>query len=405
MAAEIKPGVKFATNKKPVLVGKVEGFTDDLNDAMLIPGEDGVITAGDDKTVQVWLKRDSGQYWPSICQYVPSQATCIFVCFTSAESRLVFIGLENGTVMEFNLAPDCNKLEHRRDYLSHVARVVGVHFEKGRVLSVSRDKTFQWADARTANIVTTHTFGAWCTALQYDTLTDHAFVGDYSGQITMLKLSGADGLTCVTTFKGHSGSVRSLLWQPDCSFLFSGSFDQNICVWDIGGKKGTVYELQGHKGKVTGLSYLTRTHQLISGGEDAILVAWNMKGERLQTPEWKESDICEVCKRPFFWNLRAMMENKTIGQRQHHCRACGKAVCDKCSTRRTPLPRMGFEFDIRVCDPCYSGVTDNDRTSLASFHEAKQSIVTLHIDETRHLLITVGSDRLIKIWDISALNQ
>lgn len=49
MAAEIKPGVKFATTRKPELVGKVEGFTDDLNDAALIPGEDGVITAGDDK--------------------------------------------------------------------------------------------------------------------------------------------------------------------------------------------------------------------------------------------------------------------------------------------------------------------------------------------------------------------
>ena len=51
MAAEIRPGVKFATNRKPVLVGKVEGFTEDLNDAQLIPGEDGVITAGDDKFV------------------------------------------------------------------------------------------------------------------------------------------------------------------------------------------------------------------------------------------------------------------------------------------------------------------------------------------------------------------
>jgi len=28
MAAEIRPGVKFATNKKPALVGKVEGFTE-----------------------------------------------------------------------------------------------------------------------------------------------------------------------------------------------------------------------------------------------------------------------------------------------------------------------------------------------------------------------------------------
>lgn len=28
MAAEIRPGVKFATDNKPALVGKVEGFTE-----------------------------------------------------------------------------------------------------------------------------------------------------------------------------------------------------------------------------------------------------------------------------------------------------------------------------------------------------------------------------------------
>jgi len=385
-------------------VGKVEGFTDDLNDAILVPGEDGVITAGDDKTVQLWLKRDSGQYWPSICQYMPTIATCLSVNFSSPESRLVIVGLDNGTVSIYNLAQDCNKLEHQKDYLSHVGRVTGVHYEKNRVLSVSRDKTFQWADVKTANIMATHTLSAWCTALQYDSETDSAFVGDYAGQITMLKLSGTNSLVCVTTFKGHSGSIRSLMWEPQSSLLFSGSFDQIVCVWDIGGKQGTVYELQGHKGKVTGLSYLKKSSQLISGGEDGILVAWNMQIQRTETPDWKESDICETCKRPFFWNLKAMMESKTLGQRQHHCRKCGKAICDKCSTKRSPLPKLGFEFEVRVCDPCFGEVTDNDRTSLASFHEAKHSVVTLHLDESRCLLVTVGSDRIIKIWDISALN-
>jgi len=240
--------------------------------------------------------------------------------------------------------------------------------------------------------------------IRYDSVSGHAFVGDYSGQISMLKLVN-NSVQCVTTFKGHSGSVRSLLWEPSSSLLFSGSFDQNVCVWDIGGKKGTVYELQGHKGKVTGLEYLKKTNQLISGGEDAILVAWNMKIPRQETPEWKESDICETCRKPFFWNLRAMIESKTVGQRQHHCRACGKAVCDKCSSRRSPLPKMGFEFEVRLCDPCFAQVTDADRVSLASFHEAKHSIVTLHLDEARNLLVTVGTDKLIKIWDISALNQ
>ena len=29
--------------------------------------------------------------------------------------------------------------------------------------------------------------------------------------------------------------------------LFSGSYDHNVIVWDIGGRRGTTYELQGHK--------------------------------------------------------------------------------------------------------------------------------------------------------------
>jgi len=276
MAAEIRPGVKFATTKKPVLVGKVEGFTEDLNEALLLPGEDGVITAGDDKTVQIWLKRDSGQYWPSVCQYVPSQATTIHI-----HRRDILVGLENGTILIYELATDCNKLDHKIDILSHVGRVTGIFYTNGRILSVSRDKSFVWADERTGNVVANHTFTAWCTALQFDHSSSHAFVGDFSGQITMFKIE-SNSMSLVTTFKGHTGSVRCLYWEPSLNLLFSGAFDQNVNVWDIGGGKGTVYELQGHKGKVTGLAYVNKSSQLISGGEDAVLVAWNMRLPRLE---------------------------------------------------------------------------------------------------------------------------
>ena len=46
---------------------------------------------------------------------------------------------------------------------------------------------------------------------------------------------------------GSPGSVRCLAWDVDRQLLFSGSFDQSIIVWDIGGKKGTAFELQGHR--------------------------------------------------------------------------------------------------------------------------------------------------------------
>ena len=54
MAAEIKPapGVnqdKFSSNRKPILLHKLEGCNEDVNDARIIPGVDGVISICDDR--------------------------------------------------------------------------------------------------------------------------------------------------------------------------------------------------------------------------------------------------------------------------------------------------------------------------------------------------------------------
>ena len=67
---------------KPELVHKLEGCTDEVtqrnskekiglifclqvNGAVLVPGEQGVISISSDRSVRVWLLRDSGQFWPS----------------------------------------------------------------------------------------------------------------------------------------------------------------------------------------------------------------------------------------------------------------------------------------------------------------------------------------------------
>jgi len=38
-----------------------------------------------------------------------------------------------------------------------------------------------------------------------------------------------------------------------------------------------------------------------------------------QPVKWRESDECEKCSSPFFWNLKLMWEAKTIGGRQVNC--------------------------------------------------------------------------------------
>jgi len=425
MAAEIKPVPSLATSsntsargnqKKPILLHKIEGYDDDVNQAILLPGEDGVIAVCDDRSVRVWLKRDSGQFWPSICHYLPSGATS--VCYTK-ESRKIFVGQENGTVSEFILAEDYNSVLQKRDYLSHHARVTQVHHEAtpAWVLSVGRDKWFQYYCANTGKRLGGHICQSWVLCLEFDFASRHVFIGDASGQITMLKLDPQPDLATnhttteqqpvgvhqITVFKGHSASVRSLSWDAPNKFLFSGSEDKGIIVWDIGGQKGTAYELQGHKDKVTSVAFSPSGSKLVSGGEDSMLWIWNMKAKRTETSEWTESSTCQRCSRPFFWNLRGMFDQRQIGLRQHHCRQCGRAVCDDCSPHRSVLPAIGFEYEVRVCIECNKKLTDSDRVSLAVCQEAKHSILWLHLDEERGRLLTLGHDRVMKIWDVSAL--
>ena len=64
--------------------------------------------------------------------------------------------------------------------------------------------------------------------------------------------------------------------------IFAGSYDATVFVWDIGGRKGTVYELHGHRQKVTFVRYLSSSKQLMSAGEDGNLVLWDMATQRIE---------------------------------------------------------------------------------------------------------------------------
>ena len=50
---------------------------------------------------------------------------------------------------------------------------------------------------------------------------------------------------------------------------------------------------------------------------------------------------CSVC-RTFF----------QPGESRHHCRACGRGVCAKCSETTVPVPSRGWDYPVRVCDSC-----------------------------------------------------
>jgi len=384
---------------KPELIHKLEGCTDEVNGAVVIPGENAVISISNDRSVRIWLLRDSGQFWPSICHYMSAAATSMSYTHTT---RKLFVGLESGVVEEFTVARDYNRMDSVRVYHAHQGRVTDTIFtsKTSWILSSGRDKYFHFHCANTGRRLGGYLCNAWCTSIAYDEEAQYVFIGDYSGAITVCHLESS-GVKFINTLKGHSGSVRTLAWDGKKNWLYSGSFDCSVFVWDIGGRKGTVYELHGHRSKVTSLAYSAEHNRLLSAGEDSRLVCWNMAKSRLETPEWAESDNCQLCNRPFFWNLKAMYDQKQMGLRQHHCRRCGKAVCDYCSSKRSTLTDRGHEYPVRVCEDCYINVTEIEKRPLANFFDTRHVVKHMDFDASRKVLATVGQDHVIKLWDMS----
>jgi len=405
MAASIHPHPAhqntIESETKMILQNKLEGHSDLVNHAILFDDEDGVLSISDDKTIRIWIKRDTGNYWPSVCQIIQAAATCLSF---DQQTRKLFVGMENGQVTEFLIGDDYNKLNKEKNYPAHIGRVNDVYYspQSNMILSVGKDKCLHRYCTETGRKLSTFIANSPCTCIQYDELSSLVFIGTALGEIILLRITQA-GFSKTSILKVHSGMIRSLAWDIDRQMLYSASNDHVVICWKIGEKKGTAYELQGHNGRVSSVCLIQQQQILLSGGEDQMVIGWSMKASRLETPEWKESDVCERCQTPFFWNIRSMVDQKKIGLRQHHCRNCGRAMCNSCSTNRTALPRLGFEFKVRVCDECFSQISDQDQKSLARLYDSKHSIVSMSLNERKQMLVTCGTDRVIKLWSINSL--
>ncbi|CAJ1420562.1 unnamed protein product [Effrenium voratum] len=62
-----------------------------------------------------------------------------------------------------------------------------------------------------------------------------------------------------------------------------------------------------------------------------------------EAPVWKASDRCQLCKTDF-WLL----------VRRHHCRKCGRCICNNCSPAECmrPRPELGLYQPCRHCKVC-----------------------------------------------------
>ncbi|CAF3413697.1 unnamed protein product [Rotaria sp. Silwood1] len=406
MAAAINENT--VKNRRPELLNKID-IEVNVNDALLLTTEDGLLTALEDRTLRIWIKRQTGKYWPSVCYTLESAPTALFYHETS---HRLFCGCDTGLLHEFLVSEDFNKITLQCTYLGHQNRIHALYFSLHNeiLLSVCRDKKLNWYSTKSSDENHQHprgnyTLSSWAMSLALDELSRQCFVGDSNGNIHFLRINTDNKFQIITTLSGHTGSVQTLFWESEVEWLFSGSFDTSIVVWDIGTHKGVALELNGHYDRLVGISYDKLRKLLITCSADGNIGVWPMNVKRNETPKWLESDHCQICQLPFFWNIQAMWKQKQLGLRQHHCRRCGRAVCHECSQTRTSLPLIGYETTQRICNDCGKALKNEETVPLASFYDIRQGTIKMDYNQTKKIMMTVGTDRTVRIMEQESTNS
>uniref|UniRef100_A0A1I7XE77 WD_REPEATS_REGION domain-containing protein n=1 Tax=Heterorhabditis bacteriophora TaxID=37862 RepID=A0A1I7XE77_HETBA len=326
---------------KPILLHKIDGHVARVNDVILLSKEEGVWTASDDRSIRLYLKRDNGQFWPSIHRIMPIAATCIFY---SEETTRLLVGLLNGHVYEYIVADDYNSMNdpESRKWSIHAGPVsgLGLALDAELVFSCSKDKSVVWHCSETGVKRGAFHCENSCTSLIID--LPFVFVGDHAGNVIVLRLTG-DTAQLVSKLSAHTGPISSLAWNRVKEVLFSGSYDNLVIMWDIGGKRGEAYELNGHSSKITRLCVAPGAARLFSADDAGKLVCWDMSANR-----------------------------------------CLYVI-------------------IILCFPHYYRYIFISLTQLAVSHDLRSGVTAMHLQETLGRMATVSQNRVVMIWDVRGM--
>ncbi|CAH2277743.1 FYVE, and PH domain-containing 6 [Pelobates cultripes] len=100
---------------------------------------------------------------------------------------------------------------------------------------------------------------------------------------------------------------------------------------------------------------------------------WGVLGSK--APIWipdGRATMCMICTSEF-----------TLTWRRHHCRACGKIICQACSTNKHSLEYMKKHL-ARVCDHCFQNLQKQDSQSTPNTSPANQKSTSTTLSSVLH---------------------
>ncbi|KAK3282643.1 hypothetical protein CYMTET_9628 [Cymbomonas tetramitiformis] len=270
-----------------------------INVQVAMSGGEGsyIFSASLDNTIRVWDPYDMSCL--RVLQEDRSEISCMV--YSEGKSTLV-TGHDNGCIRLWNL--DTQSTINLTEHSNTVSCLVTAPLKRNEefVLTGGFDGKVGIWDVRKKHSVRPHLVTMFeahpnseILCLLHDSIKATIIT---AGNDAVIKVWSATTYELVGEHRGHLEAVICL--TLDANFLFSGSEDCSIRVWDSLAKGGThvkgrthIKTLQGHQRPVTGIAILEETGHLVSCSLDGSLRIWNYTmGEVLKTFRHKEELRC-----------------------------------------------------------------------------------------------------------------
>jgi WD40 repeat protein len=204
-------------------------------------------------------------------------------------------------------------LSYQFDFTGHTGPVNGLTWLQTSVVSASGDKTIRiWDTQNTANtiICSGHTQAVTAVARSANNATLAS--GSLDKTVRLWNISGTqnaiaqfpaaiysvswnpddsslavacgdgkvyicDGTTLrtISTYKGHTKSVRTVAWSPDGSYIASGGEDNSVHVWATAPNATAMTVYRGHSNTINALAWSYEGGLIASGSSDRTVQVWN----------------------------------------------------------------------------------------------------------------------------------